>query len=103
MKLLRKARATKPKVTVGDTTKLILNINALKEKGAIKTTPNGVFYTFPEIIKAGARPDLFAKNLFTYARHCKLIKQGQTLYIRDIEENDLLCQYSVKHGYVSAS
>jgi len=102
MKLLRKASTPNPKVTIGDTTKLILSIDALKQKGAIKTSPNGVFYTFPELIEAGARPDLFAKNLFTYARHCKLIKQGQTLYIRDIEENDLLCQYDEKNGYVPA-
>src|SRR5690606_28225496 len=102
MKLLRKSRTPKPKVTIGDTTKLILSIDAMKQKGAIKTTPNGVFYTFPELIKAGSSPDLFAKNLFTYARHCKLIKQGQTLYIRDIEENDLLCQFNVKNGYVPA-
>ena len=102
MKLLRKSRSSKKKTTLGNFTKLVLMIDELKKKGAIRTTDQGAFYLYPEIL-IGPTPDNIIKNLYTYARVTDLIKTGQTLYIRHIEENTLIGQYNPKNGYILAS
>lgn len=100
MKLLRKSLSPKPKVTIATIAKHIRLVNGLKDRGVLKTTGNGVFYTYPEILSIGLSPDSIAKNLFLYARECNLVKKDQTLYFREMDEDYVIGQYDVKNGYV---
>ncbi|HWK58103.1 MAG TPA: hypothetical protein VNQ80_12225 [Parapedobacter sp.] len=103
MKLLRKSRSPKAKPsTVGNWTKLMLLVDDMKKKGMLRTTDQGAFYLFRELI-IGPTPENIIKNLYTYARTTALVKKGQPLYIRDIEDNSLIGQYDVKNGYVAVS
>lgn len=99
MKLLRKSRTVKKKVTVGTISKHILLVNGLKERGVLKTAP-GVFYTYPEILNIGPSPENMAKNLYLYARECNFVKSGQTLYFREMDDDYVIGQYDVKNGYI---
>jgi len=103
MKLLRKSRVPKKKVTVGDVARHILLVNGLKEKGVLKTSNSGAFYTYPEILRIGPAPENVAKNLYLYARECSLVKKGQILYFRHMDDDTVIGQYDVKNGYVPVS
>lgn len=101
MKLLRKFRPQKKQVTVGDWSKATLLVNELKERKLLKTTTTGAFYIFPELF-VGSSPENVAKNIYMYARTTSLIKQGQTLYFRNLDPKDdsLFAQYDLENGFV---
>lgn len=104
MKLLKKIKA-KP-LPIAKPLKAIDLVGQLMEKKLLRTTTAGVFYTYPEILKIGPTPENVVKNLYLYARATKLIKNGQTLYIRhlDPEEGEsLIGQYDLINGWVSVS
>lgn len=98
MKLLKKAKR-KP-TTVGQAAAAILLVDGLIKKNVLRTTAVGVFYTYPEILKIGPTPDNIAKNIYLYARACKLISKGQTLYFRKMVNDFVIGQYDVKHGFI---
>ncbi|MGJ1419990.1 hypothetical protein ACR79T_10215 [Sphingobacterium spiritivorum] len=89
MGILKKIKKTKP-LKIGHVTSLILNINKLKENKLLQTTDTGIFYTYPEVINNGKNPAAFSKNLYIYARSTNLLKIGEVLQIRDIENGKLL-------------
>lgn len=49
---------------------------------------------YREILTGTHDTKSYVKNLYLYMRTKKLLKQGQTLYIKDIETTALLAQYS---------
>jgi len=100
MKIFLKSRNLKKRpATVGSWSKLMLSVDDMKKKGMLRTTDQGAFYIYRGLI-FGPTPENIMKNLYTYARTTSLVKNGQTLYIRDIETNDLICQYDVNNQCV---
>jgi len=89
MGILKKLKRSKS-VTIGDVTKVILTIDRLKKNGILKTTDLGYFEIFPDIIENNEHKQAFCKNLYFYARQTRLIKEGETLDLINIEDNSLI-------------
>lgn len=100
MKLLKKRKPEK--LAIKKPLSAIDLVGQMVENKMLRTTAYGAFYTFPEILKIGPTPENIVKNMYLYARACKLIDEGQPLYIRHIEDDYLIGQYDLKNGYVPA-
>lgn len=91
MGLLKKIkRKAKPIQTVGSITKKFLLIDKLKQQKMLETGDSGVFYTYLDILKINKDPSNFLKNLYVYGRNTRLLKQGEVLQIRDMDDSVLL-------------
>lgn len=76
--------------TVGKILKPIDLIAQLKENRLLQTTELGVFYTYPEVLKINKDPSNFLKQLYVYARATKLLQEGETLEIREPDQDQLM-------------
>lgn len=86
MGILKKLKKKPVAVKIGSAANLFLLIDKMKNNKILKTTDTGVFYTFPEILQMGHKPDALLRNLYIYGRSTGLLKEGDILTIRDIEE-----------------
>lgn len=89
MSLIKKLKKQK-KVKLGDVANKITIIDQLKQKGLLRTTDYGIFYTYPEVV----RTDAAIKNLYLYARLTKLIQPGASLTIHHIDTNEFIAKYT---------
>ena len=91
MGLLKKLKKQpKPVLTVGSLTNRFILVDELKKKKLLETTNNGIFYTYLEVIKVNKNPDNFLKNLYVYGRSTGLVKEGEVLQIRNLDDGKLL-------------
>lgn len=91
MGLLKKIkRKAKPIQTVGSITNKFLLIDKLKQQKMLETGDSGLFYTYLDILKINKDPSNFLKNLYVYGRNTGLLKQGEVLQIRDMDDSVLL-------------
>ena len=72
---------------------VIIAIDKLVALKGIKITGNTVFI-YREILEATPDQAAYVKNLFLYCRTKKLLNADQTLYVKDIEANTILGQYT---------
>jgi len=87
MGLLKKLKKQSKTITIKKTTDLYLNIDRLKEQKMLKTTDEGIFYTFPELLQ-GKNPEAFLRNLYIYGRTTGLLAEGDILTIEDIQPDE---------------
>ncbi|SEG62943.1 hypothetical protein [Sphingobacterium lactis] len=91
MGLLKKIkRKAKPIQTVGSITNKFILIDKLKHQKMLETGDSGVFYTYLDILKINKDPSNFLKNLYVYGRNTGLLKQGEVLQVRDMDDSVLL-------------
>ncbi|WP_447767000.1 hypothetical protein [Sphingobacterium faecium] len=83
MGLLKKLKKTSKAITIKQTTSLYLDIDRLKQQKMLETTDEGVFYTFPELLKM-KNSQAFLRKLYIYGRTTSLLAEGDILYIEDI-------------------
>ncbi|WP_282635781.1 hypothetical protein [Sphingobacterium thalpophilum] len=86
MGILKKLKKKPVAVKIGSAANLFLLIDKMKNNKILKTTDTGVFYTFPEILQMGHKPDALLRNLYIYGRSTGLLKEGDILTIRDIDD-----------------
>lgn len=86
MGILKKLKKKPAGITIGSTANLFLLIDKMKNNRILKTTDTGIFYTFPEVLQMGHNPDALLRNFYIYGRSTGLLKEGDILTIRDMEE-----------------
>lgn len=87
MGLLKKLKKTSKAITIKQTTSLYLDIDLLKQQKMLETTDEGVFYTFPELLKM-KNSQAFLRKLYIYGRTTGLLAEGDILYIEDIKPDE---------------
>ena len=76
--------------------KIIKIVDAVEEgirKSVIRVEGNNIFiirHLFPSEKK---NKELYVKNLFLYTRVKKLTKEGEALYVKDMESDELIAFY----------
>ena len=86
MGILKKLKKKPVGVKIGSAANLFLLIDKMKNNRILKTTDTGVFYTFPEVLQMGHNPDALLRNFYIYGRSTSLLKEGDILTIRDIDD-----------------
>lgn len=86
MGILKKLKKKPVGIKIGSAANLFLFIDKMKNNKILKTTDTGVFYTFPEVLQMGHKPDALLRNFYIYGRSTGLLKEGDILTIRDAEE-----------------
>lgn len=88
--LLKKVRASKVAhhmVAVVDAVERLVDLGGLSIDG-------NTISIYREILTGTHDTKSYVKNLYLYMRTKKLLKEGHTLYIKDIETTDLIAQYT---------
>ncbi|MDQ1150155.1 hypothetical protein QE382_002139 [Sphingobacterium zeae] len=86
MGILKKLKKKPVGVKIGSAANLFLLIDKMKNNRILKTTDTGVFYTFPEVLQMGHNPEALLRNFYIYGRSTDLLKEGDILTIRDIDD-----------------
>lgn len=86
MGILKKLKKKPSAITIGSAANLFILIDKMKQNGILKTTDTGVFYTFPEVLQTGHNPKALLRNLYIYGRNTGLLKMGDILTVRDMDD-----------------